>query len=67
MIVRLLEMDGRTLVAALEVLRVDEVPKVAVWNERAFMLLSSTHAGGVTATYAETVSLRLELPAGAGQ
>jgi hypothetical protein len=66
-IVRLLEVDGRTLVAALDVPRVDDVPKVAVWNERAFMLLSATHSDTVAVNYVETVSLRLELPAESGR
>lgn len=67
MTVELYEMDGQTLVAALTVLPVDDLPKVALWNERAFILLSATYAADVRASYAEVVSWRLELPTRARQ
>ena len=63
--ITLLSRDGLELVAALDIPRVDDPPKVAIWNERTFILLHAVQAEGV-ASYAETVSLRLELPAGAG-
>ena len=61
--VRLYEMDGRTLLAAVETPGLDDVPKVALWDHRAFVLLS-VHRAAEEAAYAETVALRLELAAG---
>ncbi len=71
MTVELFEMDGLTRIVALDVPRVDDVPKVALWNDRMFLLLSAVHQGRKsTLSYIETLGLRLELPglsAGAGQ
>jgi hypothetical protein len=64
--VRLFQVDGQTQLAAVEIPGVDDLPKVAFWNERAFLLLS-THNTAHEANYVETLSLRLDLPAGACQ
>lgn len=64
--VRLYEIDGVTLVASTEVPGLDDVPKVALWEDRAF-LLRSVLVTADEARYAETVALRLELAAGVCQ
>lgn len=67
MTVDLFEMDGVTRLVQLDV-PLDDVPKVAVWQERTFLLRSTVHqARRSTVSYVETFPIRLELPAGVGQ
>jgi hypothetical protein len=64
--VRLFEMDGLTQLAAVEVPGLDDVPKLVLWDDRAFVLLA-VHRTADEAAYAETVALRLDMSAGACQ